>query len=266
MKFQSNRSIAAYLEEIPLAGPHPIGRGHSGGEEDIIETPPGVDSASICAGSVVSLDKSVSPVNKNIILDTLLFAQLAANAQYNRYSQAHLWHMVYISTLANLGWITNITSLSEKIIRNSKLEVAAEAIELIASVAGAGSLTVLTAALKALESSVNNAAIEVFESNSYFDKVANFQIGQATQSEDGNIIMPAGLFLLQTNRTKHNFLFARWNKKRVTLYVEAKKLILNVERHLSIHATITDRLNDIRDDYVRDVPLDTARAPIAIHS
>lgn len=213
--------------------------------------------AFVSAGSVISFTEGLDADARRDVLESTLFAQLAANAKAERMVDPASWYQHYGVVLQSMGWSVSSFALQRRSFRRLDVDLANEALDIIEAAIGGVTLKVLETALSSMRELVvdGGGLLTLFEGSASQDTVANFQLGQVTAEEDGSLTMPMGIFYFRSFEEKKNFLFVSWSSDRVTLTADAQVLSLNRNIYSLLRDKVRERLGTITRSMVDRVEL-----------
>jgi len=154
----------------------------------------GQASAAAVAGSLVAFAPGVSAQHQQDVLQSLLLAQLAANAKADRHKDPAAWFRAYSSVLEQAAWVVEASTTATRFLPQTSTFSAASVVNF-----GFRSLTpeesaVVTATLNAFRSDAGGASQVVFECPSHSGGIGNFQV--AFVAEEGGVV---GMRILQVS-------------------------------------------------------------------
>jgi len=154
-------------------------------------------TGAVVAGSIVVLDSGISPQHGRDVMQSLLLAQLAANAKANRFREALNWYKTYQSTLESVGWVVSGSAsfkqfnspvgqftLGSVISDCFRLSVTPEELQLV------------NRTFRAFVRDPASPAQFIWECPSHSGGLGNFQVGLS--SETDVVMLHLGRFVLDT--------------------------------------------------------------------
>jgi len=171
------------------------------------------EQAFISDKSLVSFASGVTAAKRWDVLDSILFAQLAADKKFELQSDTFDWYSKYNEVLRTLGWITETSLFANKELQNSVVEVKDEIVSIL-SVAFGG-IAVAPLVIKVLDSikklGDDNGNIIAFSKNTSKDEKGAFQIAYASET-DGLVTMLSGIFRITATHVLSQILFFKSSK------------------------------------------------------
>ena len=253
-------SRRAFIESVELKGPQRNeALGHSvprimrvEERDDSKETPP----ATVDGGSIVAWGNGVGPQNKSDVLNSTLFAQLAANNVHDRFTDGRNWYIHYTTVLAVLGWGISAGNFMYRMNDSDGFRMDKAVLEIIKKAVGGDKLEALTAGLSALESkNPDDKTVTIFESSSFDGSMGSFQLGEATADSDGFVSLALGAFHFQVRDDRSRFLFFEWGSREVNYWWDVQKVVLNQNHYDGVRGAVANRLASYTVDYIEDIDL-----------
>ncbi|MFJ4194068.1 hypothetical protein [Pseudomonas sp. NPDC089534] len=187
-----------------------------------IEVP---DRASVVGDAILAFVSGMSEQNRADVLNTYLFASLAANKKYPLESQGKEWYQTFLTVMQDAGWIIlkkyyDSTSASGKSFKMDQLALTILGSALAAAaVPGPTSALLLKVATDAMASlQANDKPLQVFDRNIQDKGTGGFAVGSCLETEGKEVILTLGAvrFINRVNQTK--VLFVNWDSSSVDLY------------------------------------------------
>lgn len=139
----------------------------------------------VVAGSLVAFAPGVSELHQHDVLQSLLLAQLAANAKAERHKDPVAWFRVYRGVLEQTAWVVDASSNATRYLpQASTFSVATVVNDAFRTRVAPEELAYVTGVVSALRSDVNGTSQFVFECPSHSGGIGNFQAVLAAE-EDG---------------------------------------------------------------------------------
>jgi hypothetical protein len=144
----------------------------------------GKATGAVVAGSVVTLDDTLSEQHQRDVLESLLLAQLAASAKSDRHKDPTNWYKVYQQTLETMGWVIQTsTTMSRYLPQGTRFTISKVITDLFQRKVAEEDLSLVTKTLNAFKRDPGGLAQFVFECPSHSGGIGNFQFGLATEEE-----------------------------------------------------------------------------------
>jgi hypothetical protein len=224
---------AVFNEEVMYAAPTPAITGVSTLE------------AAVNAGSILSFVDGLDTRQKDDVLFSTQFAQRAASAIYNRFTETRKWYESYVEMLENLGWIVEQIAFSHYDEDQGSLRMDSAALKIIAAIATQNQMIVLKEALSALEKLAEDSKeIKLFDFNTAVEFNGNFQIGAVQKTDSGALSVALGAFYFKSVDNKRRFLFFSWGRHTVNFWTAAQKLTLSDCFYSQIRNVVAEKLGE----------------------
>ncbi|MGH8032630.1 MAG: hypothetical protein ACREO8_09770 [Luteimonas sp.] len=209
----------------------------------------------VAAGSMVSFVSGLTALHKSDCLNSTLLAQLAANKQFNRYTQTRQWYDFYISVLANVGWVVPAFAYRDYAPSGDSLVLSDAVLDILAAIATGDEILIMTAALESLrDKDGNEKALKLFDHESFPESFGTFQVLPVGE-DDGQLVM--ALSALEFSADKHvtRFLWFTWQSTRVKLFQSSQKAVLNEEIYGQVRQEVIKKLGDRAAQFIIDIEL-----------
>lgn len=144
----------------------------------------GEAGGAVVAGTLVSFGPGVSETHRRDVLQSLLLAQLAANARAERHKQPGEWFSAYRGVLEQVAWVVE-SSIATTRYRSgvTRFSVSNIANDMFRHRVGPEELRLVLATLDAVRAGEHGAAQLVFECPSHSGGIGNFQVALAIEEE-----------------------------------------------------------------------------------
>jgi hypothetical protein len=144
-------------------------------------------SAAVVAGSIVAFAPGISEQHRQDVLQSLLLAQLAANAKADRQRDPSGWFAAYQGVLEQAAWVVEASAAAVRYQSSfARFTLATVVDDAFRPKLIAEQLPLVTAAIAAFRFDQNSAAQQLFECPSHSGGIGNFQVALATE-EDGAV-------------------------------------------------------------------------------
>ncbi|KZT02666.1 uncharacterized protein LAESUDRAFT_716680 [Laetiporus sulphureus 93-53] len=246
-----------FVRNVKLAIPPPpasTGVGHGGAAAAAAADE---DTAAVVDSSAISFVGNLSGQQKSDVMNSSLFAQWAANAQYdrNKKDQAIKWYEVYRNTLENVGWIVQSFSFIDLANASSYGTVDKAIISIMQAFLTPTLVEAFQAMIDALKRPDTEGAYTLFKSHSWEDTRADFQSGVCVRDVGSNVMWRIGAYNYETSGFDGDILFFHFGADSVAFQYNTQDMVLNEEIYAKVRQDIVDRLGDHAQDFVKNVPL-----------
>lgn len=221
----------------------------------LIAADEGEDGAAVNAGSVVSFVANVGSQHREDALNSTLFAQLGANAAWDRYAEPVNWYKKYNEIMENVGWVIQEFSFDKLHSNSASFTVDKVLLELLAALMSEDEARVLEEAINALKAlSGDSNTAKIFENSSHDYKKANAQLGVASD-EDGVLVMKMGFFYVSTVQNITRVLWFEFKSGESDMFKAKSSINLNEQVYGQVRQTVIDKLGARAKKYIDDLPL-----------
>lgn len=217
---------------------------------------PDEEQAFINDRSLVSFASGVSASKRWDILDSTLFAQLAADKKYELHTDTFEWYSRYHEVLRTIGWVTETNLFANKEIQNSAMEVKDEIIAILSTAFGGISIAPLV--IKVLESikklGDEDGSIIAFKKSTSKDEKGAFQIAYAMET-DGLVTMLSGIFKITAKNVLTQVLFFKSSKDFTGVSYNVSKNTFEETAFSTVREMIIEKLGSRRQSAIAELEL-----------
>lgn len=207
------------------------------------------DTAQIDAGALIALDRALSAQDKADISNSLLFAQLAANAKQNRFTAPMQWIQEYTTVLGALGWVAQLTRTSSPVRVDPPVDWAGVVSRAFPPNAGGALAAKAFAAADRL--AAGSAGLAIWTKNAATALTGNFQV-QSFSAAGGDVAGGSVQVAFSLNTDASGFL--TWNSY-YEITTSSATMVLNEEVYAQVRQIVIDKLGDRPKTYITPVPL-----------
>jgi hypothetical protein len=220
----------------------------------ILPQGPAETSGAVDAGHLLGIVSGMQPQNQSDVLNSLLFAQLAATAQHDR-GDFQNWYPVYKDVLSKCGWVIGADEITRYVAGGSSFTINDVVLEILAGIATPGQLAAITAAITALKSlATSDHRLQLWDQTTHRASSGSLQVGAATD-QGGSIAVSSAILNFSTTQTITNVLWFHFAKDETKLYRAAGGMTLNPDVYSRLRDTIVNKLGDRATKYIADLPL-----------
>jgi hypothetical protein len=186
----------------------PVSRGITESDATPVTFDPDKDQAWVVGPQIFSFMRGVTAERREMISTSALFASLAADAA-TQAIKSDAWYRAYSNALTNLGWVLQETTRRSFDQEHKGSKVHEAVIEFIVALGvGGTALTVVTAALKAMQKVDDNKPwITLFDRQTRSEDIIGFQVGLVDQTAEGDFQVKLMSFSLKLAKTRTQVLF-----------------------------------------------------------
>lgn len=210
----------------------------------------------VVGGAIAAFTENVKGISKQDILDATLFAQLAADKNYDREHDTKNWYTYYKYVLGSIGFVVQSFEFQRYQATGGTLSMDKVVIQILAAIATGGQSAVITetlAALKGLSDTDNR--IVLFSQQSASSSSGNFQVYPADESSSGDVSLALGAFYFTADHHETRFLFFGWGSTSTKVYKGAQKTVLNQNVYAKVRSDVSAKLGDNAVNLVASIDL-----------
>ena len=213
-------------------------------------------SAQVIGGSLSSFTERLTGLSKGDVKNSTLFAQLASDAAFDRYSRPMDWYRNYVDVLGRIGWNQPAFSFDTYTSGGTTVQLDEAVLGILAAIATGNELAMIRATMEGLKSlSDDSKQMTIWNSRASRGNSGNFQILPVDKLDNDDVVMVlTGMQF--TARTSHSrFLWWSWSSSSIDIRRAANRFVLNEDVYSRVREAIIDRLGDAAERFVADVPL-----------
>ncbi|SDW93982.1 hypothetical protein SAMN05444064_10944 [Pseudomonas syringae] len=207
--------------------------------------------AAVVEGGLIAFAEGVSRLNKNDVLDSFLFATLAANKAFSAETQSDQWYDKFNEVLSAIGWLSSQWNYSRYSAAQERFTMDEVGLDILgsaitaAALPGPASLLMLKVAADAVAAlSAKKEPLRLFESQTKMHSGGSFRIASCIESEDGTVNLAMGAVSFQADSEVTNVLFWEWQDTNVKTWKGENNLVLNTGRYALHRELIQQKLGD----------------------
>lgn len=212
-------------------------------------------SGYIDSGSLVSFVADIPSQSQEDVLNSTLFGQAVASAQYDREQDTKDWYATYGDALRNLGWATQEFQFENISTGGTTITVDAVVLEILGSIATDNEVAVAEATINGMKSlDQGDGRLTLWESSSHTSTNGNFQVFPVDVS-GGIVVMKLAAFYFSTTKTVDRILWFSASSSEVDMYKSSQIVNLDESIYSQVRQDVKDRLGDHAKTFVQNVPL-----------
>lgn len=207
--------------------------------------------AAVACSNLLVFTEGVSRQNREDVMDSYLFATLAANKAFNPETQSDQWYTLFNQVLSKMGWLSTHWSFSRYRASDRSFSMDKAGLEILgsaiaaAALPGPASAAMLKVAAEAIQTlSASEEPLQLFESQSRSHNGASFRIGACVESADGVISLAMGAVKFAASAGFTNVLFWDWNSAEVQTFRGEDNLVLNSALYARVRDLVRARLSE----------------------
>lgn len=214
------------------------------------------ESAQVNGGSLTSFTQNLSGQNKSDVKNSTLFAQLAADYAFSRYTAPMDWYMKYTEVLGTIGWNQPAFVFDTYKTDGTTVRLDKAVLGILAAIATGDELAVVAATMEGLESLGDDSKqMLIWDSNSNSGSNGNFQIFPVDTTPNGDVVMILDGMQFNASSSQYRFLWWTWETNSITIRRAANKFVLNEDVYQKVRAQVIDRLGEYAEELVAEIPL-----------
>lgn len=204
----------------------------------------GKKEAYVNNGSLVSFVNNVPEKQRVDVLNSSLFAQLAANKQHDPYNDTENWYKFYTKVLRNIGWVIQDFEFTEYKTSERDFKLSQLTLQILSGLVG-GKAEIM----KVLQDTLDGLAkdpegVSLFGSKSSSANKGKFLIAPCAV-DSGNQVTVALLGLhFEATKKAENFFFFTWKSSDIKLWVSTQACTLNEDLYEQVRKDIRQKLGD----------------------
>ncbi len=163
--------------------------------------PEGKSVGAVVAGSLVAFAPGVSALHRQDVLQSLLLAQLAANAKAERHKDPGAWFQAYRGVLEQVAWVLEASSTTTRYLPQvSRFSATTVVNDVFRRQVAADELAHVTDVVNNYRADLNGASQLVFECPSHSGGIGNFQVALAREE---NSVLSLRIAQVSFNAPQH---------------------------------------------------------------
>ena len=213
----------------------------------------------VTVGSQISeFSERVPEAQRPQIANSFLLAQLAANKMIEDDGGSKEWYDRYVDVLANIGWLVETETISERDVSDTSGELHEEIIPIITLALGpaVAATALVTKILEGLQNMDKDSPwITLFSKESQRATANQFQISYADIPDDGQPRITLACFELDASRSVTQVLFFKFSEMSAKLRHFGSKMSMNAALFDAVQDVVADRVTEYVKNYVAAIPL-----------
>jgi hypothetical protein len=155
----------------------------------------------LVGSAAVAFVADVSVARREVILNSLLLAQLVASQRVNDQRPIHEWYEWYLDALGNVGWVVHDMRLATSRGASGNFDIRHEILNVAAALLGPSALAIVRAMLESLHALSGTKTETVFDRDACHGNTARFQICVVEQDPQGVPLVSLMAFELTARHT-----------------------------------------------------------------
>ena len=219
-----------------------------------IDTPDNKEQGFVVAGGVVSFTDRLKGQQKQDVLNSTLFCQLAADYKYNRETED--WYHYYIDVMAQIGYVSESFQFTRFQGSGSSFTMDKVVLDILRAVAEENEMAIMDATIKAFEALADSDdRIVLFDNRSQKNTNGGYQIYPCTVDSNNDVSLSLGGFFFTSEQHAVKLLFFSYSHNSTYFFTSSQKTILNMDVYDFVRQAIIDELGDRAIHNVLNIPL-----------
>ena len=206
-------------------------------------TPDYGEQGFVVGGGVVSFTDRLKGQQKEDVLNSTLFCQLAADYYYNRDTEE--WYEHYVDVMGKLGYVIETFDFRKYESDNTTFTMDKPATNILASIASDNEMVVLNSTLDAFGAMDDHEdQVVLFDAHSTRETHGGYQMFPCTTDSNNDVVLYMGGFYFTSGQYGVKILFYDYHSHSTSLYKSVQKCILNQEVYSLVRQAVIDELGD----------------------
>jgi hypothetical protein len=253
MNVISKIDASKYVKELTLAAPKILEMG-SMAEEDINVTD-NAEQAFVVGDSVHPFVSGVSKQIKWDVLDSVLLAQLHANAVSDRFKDPINWYEAYVDVFNHLGWVFQDLAF-EEMQRIEDKEIYDIMLDVASTICTPEEIELTDKYIDSLK--ITSEALTIWNTNSNNQKNGICKFAPTSLDNDTPTLKLSAFYLTNvTDILKENtgFLDAYWSSTALRIFKAVQIATLDEDIYSQIRANVKAKVIESEKKYIRDIKI-----------
>lgn len=215
------------------------------------------DQAAVIGSDVLSFVKGVTAERREAIINSSMLAQLVATKKVPDKSNISGWYDAYFDVLGNVGWVIQENNFAVYQEKSQNFEAHKAILAVATTLLGAAptALALVTTTINALRSMDDSRPwISLFNRETQRGKAARFQIGLASEEQDGHFTVSTMAFSLVAKETITQVLFFKARAQEATLRHFSGKVTINTTVLDGTRKALEKKLVGQANNFIEQLP------------
>lgn len=207
------------------------------------------------AGSLVSFTSTLKGQQKSDVLNSTLFAQLAATKKHDRYKDTENWYKEFANVLNIVGWVLQGFKFDQYRSSEDSFNISQITLELLSTLIGedATLLKTVQATLKGLAK--DSEGLTLFSSKSSSENHGNFQILPCEVDKNGQINVAFIGAHFKASQVSQDYLFVSYSTQDISLFKTAQIFTLDEDIYSQVRDEIIAKLGKNAKENIHNIPI-----------
>jgi hypothetical protein len=213
-------------------------------------------SAQVNAGSLTSFTERLSGDSKSAVMNSTLFAQLAADKAVDRYAAPMDWYKKYIEVLGRIGWNQPAFAFDTYTSGDAIVKLNEAVLNILTAIATGNEVAVVGATMDALKNlSDDSKQMTVWDAHASSGNNGNFQIMPVDKLANGDVVMVLTGMQFNASTSHGRFLWWEWSSTSIKIQRAASKFVLNWDVYSQASADVIQKLGKRAQQLVADIDI-----------
>lgn len=214
----------------------------------------GGPSGDVIGDAVVAYDSALTPVQRQVAGDSLMFAEMRADYVCGKKRDNNeKWFGEYNRALVACGWYSQDLSFTDFKSKTTKLTVNRAILQILETIAGPNPTKILSLMSTALDAAKKDeTGLKLIESKSKENKAGTFK-GIPCTTEGGHLMVVMACLHLQSKNVLVNGFFGEFESENVKIYRAAGKRYINEDAFAKVRDRVRAYIYGVQDDYFRNL-------------
>jgi hypothetical protein len=211
-------------------------------------------SGDVIGDSIVAYDASLTAEQRQVVGDSLLFAEMRADAVCsNNRDNSEKWYKAFSDALKACGWYQPEFSFSDFKSRTTKLTVNKAILQILETIAGPNPVKILSLMSTAFDSlKEDEAGLKLVESKSKQNKGGTIK-GVPCIIDGGQLTVLMACLHLQSKDVLVNGFWGEYDSQDLQIYRAAGKRLINQDAFNYVRDRVRAYIYGSQDDYFKNI-------------
>lgn len=214
------------------------------------------ESAQVNAGSLTSFTQNLSGQSKSDVKNSTLFAQLASDYAFDRYSAPMDWYKNYTKVLGQIGWNQPAFTFDTYTSGGSTVKMDEAVLNILAAIATGDEIAMVAATMESLKGLGDGSKqMTIWDASASNGNKGTFQIMPVDKLPNDDVVMVLTGMQFNAETSHSRFLWWSWNSTSIKIQRAANRFVLNEDVYAQVRQAIIDKLGEKAQQLVADIPI-----------
>ncbi|MTH96092.1 hypothetical protein [Roseibium sp. RKSG952] len=215
-----------------------------------------VESAQVNAGSLTSFTQRLTGQSKSDVKNSTLFAQLASDYAFDRYSKPMDWYKNYVTVLGQIGWNQPAFAFDTYTSGGSTVQLDEAVLNILSAIATGDEIAMVNATMEGLRNlSDDSKQMTIWDAHASNGNNGTFQIMPVDKLDNDDVVMILTGMQFNASTSHYRFLWWSWNSTSINIQRAANRFVLNEDVYSQVRQAVIDKLGEKASQLVADIPL-----------